>query len=179
MYIWVRVVVKYIYINRPVTQSFQQFPHCNLAYVFLPQSELYSLKSPIMRTDMLYFKVDKNIIWNYVVYWLIFLWCIIWDCPFLIAPSVFYSVYLFNRKWSIFKLTYQWPDRVINANSALFQLFHDFQWNDDQIRFVLDQHSKLDFYSASSLKQQSADRHVVPLGHIILILSQLVFVLSL
>jgi hypothetical protein len=30
----------------------------------------------------------------------------------------------------------------------------------------------LDFYSASSLKQQSADRYVSPLGHIILILSQ-------
>jgi hypothetical protein len=30
----------------------------------------------------------------------------------------------------------------------------------DEVRFVLDQHAKLDFYSASSLKQQSADRHV-------------------
>jgi hypothetical protein len=29
-----------------------------------------------------------------------------------------------------------------------------FQWED--VRFVLDQHSWLDFYSASSLKQQSA-----------------------
>jgi len=36
-----------------------------------------------------------------------------------------------------------------------------------------------DFYSASSMKQQSADRHVAPLGHIILILSQPVFALSL
>jgi len=34
------------------------------------------------------------------------------------------------------------------------------------------QHAELDFYSASSLKQQSADRHVAPFGHIILILSQ-------
>jgi hypothetical protein len=38
--------------------------------------------------------------------------------------------------------------------------------------FVLDQHTNLDFYSASSLKQQSAGRHVAPLGHIILILNQ-------
>jgi hypothetical protein len=30
----------------------------------------------------------------------------------------------------------------------------------------------LDFYSASSLKQQTAGRHVAPLGHIILILNQ-------
>jgi hypothetical protein len=34
-------------------------------------------------------------------------------------------------------------------------------------------------YGASSLKQQSADRHAAPLGHIILISSQQVFVLSL
>ena len=43
---------------------------------------------------------------------------------------------------------------------------------------LLDQHTELDFYSASSLKQQSVGRHVVPLGHIILIPSQPVFVLS-
>jgi hypothetical protein len=36
----------------------------------------------------------------------------------------------------------------------------------------------LDFYSASSLKQQSVDENVAPLGHISLILSQLVFSLS-
>jgi hypothetical protein len=47
-----------------------------------------------------------------------------------------------------------------------------------KVRFVLDKHAELDFYSASSLKQQSADRHVAPLGHIILILSQPVFALS-
>ena len=43
------------------------------------------------------------------------------------------------------------------------------------VRFILDQHAYLNFYSASSLKQQSADRHVAPLGHIILIPSQPVF----
>jgi hypothetical protein len=35
-----------------------------------------------------------------------------------------------------------------------------------------------DFYSASSLKQQSVDRHSPPLGHIILIPNQPVFALS-
>jgi hypothetical protein len=35
--------------------------------------------------------------------------------------------------------------------------------------FVLNQHAELDFYSAGPLKQQSADRHVAQLGHIILI----------
>jgi hypothetical protein len=29
----------------------------------------------------------------------------------------------------------------------------NFQWNGDEVRFVLDQHAELDFYSASSLKQ--------------------------
>jgi len=43
---------------------------------------------------------------------------------------------------------------------------------------VLDQYAELDLDSASSLKQQSAGRHVAPLGHIILISSQPVFVLS-
>jgi len=53
-----------------------------------------------------------------------------------------------------------------------------FQWDDDEIRFVLDQHAELDFYSASSLKQESAGRHVAPFGRIILIPSQPVFALS-
>ena len=48
----------------------------------------------------------------------------------------------------------------------------NFQWDDDEICFVLDQRAELDFYSASSLKQQSAGRHVAPFGHIIQIPSQ-------
>jgi predicted alpha/beta hydrolase len=39
-----------------------------------------------------------------------------------------------------------------------------------EVHFVLD--ALLEFYSASSLKQQAASRHVSPLGHIILIPSQ-------
>jgi hypothetical protein len=54
----------------------------------------------------------------------------------------------------------------------------NFHWDYDEIHFVLDQHTELDFYSASSLKQQSACRHVAPLGHIILIPSQPVFALT-
>jgi hypothetical protein len=38
--------------------------------------------------------------------------------------------------------------------------------------------ASLDFYSDSSLKQQSTDRHVAPLKHIILIPSQPVVALS-
>ena len=53
-----------------------------------------------------------------------------------------------------------------------------FRKDDDDVRFVLDQHGWLDFYSANSLKQQSAGRHVSPLGHFIPILTKPVFVLS-
>ena len=74
---------------------------------------------------------------------------------------------------------------LFNANSAILQLYHGKNklifndMHDDEVRSVLDQHGELDFYSASSLKQQSAGRHVAPLGHIILIPSQPVFALSL
>ena len=54
----------------------------------------------------------------------------------------------------------------------------NYQWDDDDVRFVLDQNAELDFYSASSLKQQTACRHVAPIGHIILIPSHPVFALS-
>ena len=54
----------------------------------------------------------------------------------------------------------------------------NFQWDDYEVHFVQDQHTELDFYSASSLNQKSAGRHVHPLGHIILIPSQPVFALS-
>jgi hypothetical protein len=46
---------------------------------------------------------------------------------------------------------------------------------DDDVPFALDQHAQLD---ASSLKQQSANRHVIPLGHIIMSPSQPVSLLN-
>ena len=71
---------------------------------------------------------------------------------------------------------------VLSANTAIFQLHHGENkliWNDDdEGRLVLDPHVKLNFHSSSSLKQQSAERHVAPLGYIILIPSQPVFALS-
>ena len=68
---------------------------------------------------------------------------------------------------------------LFNANSAIFQLYYgENKLIFNEARFVLDQHAELDINSASSLKQQSAGRHVAPLGHIILIPSQLVFALS-
>jgi hypothetical protein len=78
-----------------------------------------------------------------------------------------------------------WGWLLFNANSAIFSAISwreqvNFQWDDDydEVRFVPDQAAELDFYNASSLKQQSAGRHVAPLGHIILIPSQPVFALS-
>ena len=50
----------------------------------------------------------------------------------------------------------------------------NFQRDDDEVRFVLDQHAELDFYSVSQLKQQSVDKHVALLGHINLIPSEAV-----
>jgi hypothetical protein len=48
------------------------------------------------------------------------------------------------------------------------------QAGDDDVSIELDQHAELEFHSANSLKQQSAGRHVLTLGHIILIKSQTV-----
>jgi hypothetical protein len=72
---------------------------------------------------------------------------------------------------------------LFNTNSEIFNLCHgennvNFQWDDNEICFVPDQHAQLDFHSASPLKHQSADRHVAPLGHIIQIPSLPVFALS-
>ena len=36
----------------------------------------------------------------------------------------------------------------------------DFQWDDDEVPFVLDEHAQLDFYIASALKQQLMERYV-------------------
>jgi hypothetical protein len=78
------------------------------------------------------------------------------------------------REWLLFN------DNSAIKNSAISRREKvNFHWYDDEVRFVQDQHAELDFYSGSSLKQQSAGRHVAPLGHIILIPSHPVFTLSL
>ena len=70
-----------------------------------------------------------------------------------------------------FKLSKKVSEWVfINANSAIFSAISwwqqvNFQWDDDEVNFVLDQHAELDFHSAISLKQQSADRfwNIIPI----------------
>ena len=70
------------------------------------------------------------------------------------------------------------------AKLAIFQLYHGenrLHFVDGDIYFVLDQNTpQLDFYNAiyNSLKQDFSGRHIAPLGHIILILSQPVFALT-
>ena len=66
---------------------------------------------------------------------------------------------------------------LFNATISLREQVN-FQWDDDEVLFILDQQAELDFYSANWLKQQSAGKHVAPLGHIILIPNQPVFALS-
>ena len=63
--------------------------------------------------------------------------------------------------------SYRWRERV------------NFQLDDDEVRFVLDQHAYFDFYSASSLQQLSTDKQVATLSHIILIPSLCSFSLML
>jgi hypothetical protein len=46
---------------------------------------------------------------------------------------------------------------LFNANSAIVQVYHgenkvNFQWDDDEVRFVLDQYAKLDFYSETTVR---------------------------
>ena len=89
-----------------------------------------------------------------------------------------------NRKLAVLLLrkgNYQYSEWVLfipNFSVISWREQVSFQWDDDEVHFVQDQHAELDFYSASSLKQQSAGKHVVPLGHIILIPSRPVFALS-
>ena len=75
-------------------------------------------------------------------------------------------------EWLLFKV-----NSAISAISWREQVC--FQWNDDDVRFVLDQDVEFFFFfSASSLKQQSTCKPVAPLWHNILIPSQRVYALS-
>ena len=79
------------------------------------------------------------------------------------------NIFLWMSQWLLF-----------NVNSAIIQLYrgeNKLIFNEMMMRSRLTRLVWF-FYSASSLKLQSADRHVAPLGHIILILSQPAFALS-
>jgi hypothetical protein len=108
--------------------------------------------------------------------------CREWKRRYHILANLAFQSYDCERTWCKFfqKRVVWWvhwmndccliPIQQISAISWREQV--NFQWDDDEVCFVLDQHVEMNLYSASSLKQQSADRHVAPLGHIILIPSQ-------
>ena len=56
---------------------------------------------------------------------------------------------LFNAKWAM-SSGISWPEQVTGT------------YNEMRMISVLDQHAELEFYGASSLKQQCAGRHVTP-----------------
>ena len=90
-------------------------------------------------------------------------------------------IFKVERLWSINAMEWVsdcWLTPIQQLFSYIMARTVNFKWDDDEVRFVLDQHAELDFYSASSLKQQSACIHVAALGHIILISSQPVLALS-
>ena len=81
----------------------------------------------------------------------------------------------------------EWLLVLLNAKWEILQLYHGENKlhfddhdddDDDDIHIVVDQHAELNFYSASSLEQQTTGKYVVSLGHFILIPGQPVFALS-
>jgi hypothetical protein len=86
--------------------------------------------------------------------------------------------FIFNECEWVSEWVSEWC-QLSNFSATSWREQDNFQWNDDdEVHFVLDQHALLDFYSAISLTQQSAERHVAPVGHIILVQSQPVVDLS-
>ena len=71
-----------------------------------------------------------------------------------------------NNSWS--KSKHSRVSECLTPIQQFFSIFSaiwrreqvNFQWDDDEVHLLLDQHTGLDFYSASLLKQQSASRHV-------------------
>ena len=93
---------------------------------------------------MVYLQVNKITLTCHSIYYLTIKWVSEWVSDCCLMPTQQFSAI-------------SWQEQV------------NFQWGDDEVFFVLDQHALLDFYSASSLKQHSAGKYVIPLGHIILI----------
>jgi hypothetical protein len=73
-----------------------------------------------------------------------------------------------GRSWfnSVFNILSEWDsDRCLTSSRQFFSLNMmrtSYIWWDgwDDVSFVLDQHAKLVLYCASSLKQQSAGKHI-------------------
>jgi hypothetical protein len=102
--------------------------------------------------------------------------CYVWTN--VIFSTYYYNTTLYLIMLFIIKIRFG-ICQLSNCSAIPWRKQVNFQWDDDEVRFVLDQHAYLDFYSARLLKQQSVGRHVSPLGHIIPIPSQPVFALFL
>ena len=85
----------------------------------------------------------------------------------------------FVHSWLPLVFSVLWPVSLLCSFMIAFGFLQRVcQWDDDDVCFVLDQHTWYDFYTACSLKPQSKGRHVTTIGHIILIPSQPVFALT-
>ena len=93
------------------------------------------------------------ICWSLYIYIYIYapLWAQNWGIKILIL--------ILSHKTRMFIQKYTCDLNFVARCDWLLLKFHKLDniwWNDDEVHFVLDQHAELDFYSASSLKQQSA-----------------------
>jgi hypothetical protein len=128
------------------------------------------------------------------------IWCLLF-CFFsffyLSFSGINVRVHLFNRPIG-YEPTRSWgmktENRLVNIVCScgwlLFKNKHfvgyimaitcytSIRWDDDGCPLCTKPIRRVHFYSANSLKQQSADRHVASLGHIILIPSQPIFALT-
>jgi hypothetical protein len=73
------------------------------------------------------------------------------------------------RNWYLMHALLRRKKKEGNQNNVSEWSYMSTRGLNDDMCFVLDQHPWIYMYSASSVKQQSAGRHVAPLGHIILI----------
>ena len=75
----------------------------------------------------------------------------LWKEDISLHDALYHTPKLYNNcnsKWVIVVLS-----QFSNFSAISWWEQVNFQWDDDEVRFVLDQHTELDFYSASSLEQ--------------------------
>jgi hypothetical protein len=86
-----------------------------------------------------------------------------WSCQDTILkgdhPSQVWLTYVqgFKKEW----VSDSWH-QMSNFSALSWREQVTFWWDDYDFLFVVDQHTESDFYSATSLKQQSVYRHVTP-----------------
>jgi hypothetical protein len=78
-----------------------------------------------------------------------------------VSKIAFVSVHSWLSFWVPLMFISLYIEYLFYNKSSLkyFNMVH-ILWDDDEARFVLDQYAEFDFHSASSLKQQSAGRHI-------------------